>query len=94
MTGQELATAMQYGVAPLIVVFNNARYGTIETHQDLHYPGRRIATELVNPDFAAYARAFGAFGARVHDNTEFDAVLPEALAAGRAALIELMLDGS
>jgi len=94
MTGQELATAMQYGVAPLIMVFNNARYGTIETHQDLHYPGRRIATELVNPDFAAYARAFGAFGARVHDNAEFDAVLPEALAAGRAALIELMLDGT
>jgi len=92
MTGNELATAAMYGVAPLILVFNNAKYGTIEMHQDRHYPGRRIATRLVNPDFAALARSFGLFGERVQDNVAFDAALARALAADRAALIELVLE--
>lgn len=91
MTGMELATAAKYAATPLILVFNNSKYGTIEMHQDRRYPGRRIATALHNPDFAEFARAFGLFGARVTDNAEFNAVLPAALAAGRAAVIELML---
>ena len=91
MTGMELATAAKYGAKPLIVVFNNCKYGTIEMHQDRRYPGRRIANDLVNPDFGEFARAFGLFGARVTDNAEFDAVLPQALAADTAAVIELVL---
>ena len=91
MTGMELATAAKYGAKPLIVVFNNSKFGTIEMHQDRRYPGRRIANDLVNPDFAAFARAFGLFGARVSDNAEFDAILPAALAADTAAVIELVM---
>jgi acetolactate synthase-1/2/3 large subunit len=81
MTGMELATAAKYGAKPLILVFNNSKFGTIEMHQDRRYPGRRIANDLVNPDFAAFAQSFGLYGARVADNAAFDAVLPAALAA-------------
>ena len=91
MTGMELATAAKYGAKPLILVFNNSKFGTIEMHQDRRYPGRRIANDLVNPDFAAFARSFGLFGARVSDNAEFDAILPVALAADSAAVIELVM---
>src|SRR5207248_275416 len=59
MSGQEIATAVQHGARPILVVFNNASYGTIRMHQERDYPGRTIATELVNPDFAALARAYG-----------------------------------
>ena len=62
MTGQEIATAVQYGANFVAVVVNNGLYGTIRMHQEREYPGRVYGTELRNPDFAAYARAFG--GAR------------------------------
>jgi acetolactate synthase I/II/III large subunit len=93
MTGQELATAAQYGARPLILVFNNCRYGTIEMHQDQRYPGRRIATALQNPDFAAFAQSFGLFGAQVNCTSQFAATLDLALAAPTAAVIELQIDG-
>ncbi|MGR8918183.1 MAG: thiamine pyrophosphate-dependent enzyme, partial [Gammaproteobacteria bacterium] len=93
MTGMELATAAQYGARPLILVFNNGRYGTIEMHQDIHYPGRHIATALENPDFAALARSFGLHGARVSRTAEFAPALDAALAAAGAALIELEIEG-
>ena len=91
MTGMELATAAKYGARPLILVFNNSKFGTIEMHQDRRYPGRRIGNDLCNPDFAAFARSFGLFGARVTENEAFDAILPEALAADGAAVIELVM---
>lgn len=93
MTGMELATAAQYGAKPLILVFNNARYGTIEMHQDQRYPGRRIGTALVNPDFAALAQSFGLFGERVTRTADFAPVLEAALSADTAALIELEIEG-
>lgn len=91
MTGMELATAARYGARPLILVFNNERYGTIEMHQDRRYPGRRIATGLTNPDFAALARSFGLFGARADDNDSFAVALADAFAADCAGVIELVL---
>ncbi|HMG55974.1 MAG TPA: thiamine pyrophosphate-binding protein, partial [Kofleriaceae bacterium] len=60
MSGQEIATAVQHRAAPILVVFNNASYGTIRMHQERDYPGRSIATDLVNPSFVALARAYGA----------------------------------
>ena len=60
MHGQELATAVQHGLAPITIVVNNHSLGTIRAHQERRYPGRVIGTTLRNPDFAAYARAFGA----------------------------------
>jgi acetolactate synthase-1/2/3 large subunit len=92
MNGQELATAVQYGLAPIILLVNNGMYGTIRMHQERHFPGRVSATDLVNPDFAAYARAFGAHGERVERTEGFAPAFERALVSGRAALIELQVD--
>jgi len=89
MTGQELATAVRHELDILVLVVNNNSYGTIQAHQERRYPGRPIATALTNPDFAAYARAFGAFGEVVQRTHEFVSVLERALAARGPALIEL-----
>ena len=87
MTGQELSTAVRYGLAPLVVVVNNGSYGTIRDHQTRRFPGREFGTDLVNPDFAAYARAFGARGERVRTPAEFAAALDRTL--GAPGLIEI-----
>jgi acetolactate synthase-1/2/3 large subunit len=92
MTGQELATAVQEELAIVVLVVNNAMYGTIRMHQERHYPGRVVGTDLRNPDFVAYARAFGAHGALVERSEDFPAALDEALECGRPALIELRVD--
>jgi acetolactate synthase I/II/III large subunit len=92
MHGQELATAVQYGLAIVIIVVNNASLGTIRMHQENHYPGRVSATDLVNPDFAALARAYGAHGEVVEDDADFAAAFERARSAGKPALIELRLD--
>ena len=92
MNGQELATAMRYGLAIVFVVVNNGMFGTIRMHQEMHYPGRVHGTGLDNPDFCALAHAYGAHGERVQHSAEFPAAFERALAAGRPALIELVLD--
>ena len=92
MNGQELATAMRYGLAIVFVVVNNGMFGTIRMHQEMHYPGRVHGTGLDNPDFCALARAHGAHGERVLHSAEFPAALERALAADKPALIELVLD--
>jgi acetolactate synthase-1/2/3 large subunit len=92
MTGQELATAVQYGANVVFLVINNGLYGTIRMYQEREYPHRYPATELKNPDFAAYARAFGAHGETVCETAEFPAALKRAMSAGTPAVIELRLD--
>lgn len=92
MAGQELATAMQYQARLIFLVVNNGMYGTIRMHQERRYPARISGTDLVNPDFAAYARSFGAHGETVARTEEFLPAFQRALASGRAALIELRLD--
>jgi len=92
MSGQEFATAMHYGIDPVIIVVNNNAYGTIRMHQERDYPDRTIATGLTNPDFAKWAESFGAFGATVERTEDFAAVFDAALGAGRIALIEIRLD--
>jgi acetolactate synthase-1/2/3 large subunit len=92
MTGQELATAVVSGAAPLIIVFNNSMYGTIRMHQERDYPERVIATDLANPDYAALAVAHGAFGEAVERTEDFAPALDRALVSGKAALIELRTD--
>ena len=89
MNGQELATAMRYGLNIIIIVINNAMYGTIRMHQERRFPGRAIGTDLVNPDFARYAEAFGAYGEVVTRTAEFAPAFERAAAAGRPALLEL-----
>jgi acetolactate synthase I/II/III large subunit len=92
MTGQELATAVQYGLNVVFIVVNNNMYGTIRMHQERHFPGNVHGTALVNPDFAAYARAFGAHGETVTHTNEFPEALARAMQAGKPALIEIRID--
>ena len=98
MNGQELATAVQFRAALLIIVFNNSMYGTIRMHQEREYPARVSGTQLQNPDFAALARAYGAFGETVETTADFAPALQRALAriaaTGLPALIELRYDGN
>jgi acetolactate synthase-1/2/3 large subunit len=92
MTGQELATAMLEGTGPIILVFNNAMYGTIRMHQERRFPGRVVGTALKNPDFLALARAYGAFGASVTRTEEFAPAFEAAAAHTGPAIIELKMD--
>jgi acetolactate synthase-1/2/3 large subunit len=91
MNGQEFATAVQYGLNIVCIVADNASYGTIRMHQERDYPGRVLATDLVNPDFAAYARAFGGVGFTVERTEDFPAALCDALAARRPAIIHVKM---
>jgi len=97
MTGQELATAVQYEAGVLFLVFNNGMLGTIRMHQERHYPARVSGTSLRNPDFAALARAYGAHGEAVDRTDGFPDALQRALAHIKStrlpALIELRYDG-
>ncbi len=92
MTGQEIATAVKHGIAPVILVFNNGMYGTIRMHQERRHPDRVIATDLVNPDYAALARAYGAFGETVKTTEEFAPAFEKALQSGLPALLDLQMD--
>ncbi|WDD95896.1 thiamine pyrophosphate-binding protein [Burkholderia sp. FERM BP-3421] len=89
MAGNELATAMQYGLAIVVIVVNNGHFGTIRMHQERNYPGRVHGTGLTNPDFAAYARAFGAHGETIERTADFAPAFERALASGLPALLEL-----
>ncbi len=91
MSSQELATAMQYGLAVVFIVVNNGQYGTIRMHQERHYPNRVHGTGLTNPDFAAYARAFGAHGERVETTAQFMPAFERALATGLPSVIEIRI---
>ena len=83
---------MQYDVAITIIVVNNGMFGTIRMHQEREYPGRVVGTQLVNPDFAAFARSFGAHGETVERTEEFAPALERAMASGTASIIELKID--
>jgi acetolactate synthase-1/2/3 large subunit len=92
MAGQELATAVQYELPAIFLVANNGMLGTIRMHQERLFPGRPVGTDLVNPDFAAYARSFGAFGAAVERTEQLEAVFEEAVESGLPAVLELDVD--
>ncbi len=92
MSGQELATAMQYGAKVIFLVVNNGMYGTIRMHQEKHYPGRVSGTELRNPDFAALARAYGLHAEIVEKTADFAPAFERAFNADTAALLELRID--
>jgi acetolactate synthase-1/2/3 large subunit len=92
MSGQEIATAVQHGGKPIVLVFNNGMYGTIRMHQERRHPGRVVGTDLPSPDFEAYARALGAHPERVTTTDEFVPAFERARASGRAAVIEIETD--
>jgi len=92
MNGQEFATAVQYNLPFTTIIADNGMYGTIRMHQEREYPGRVSATELHNPDFAAYAKAFGGFGISVERTEDFPAAFKAAQASGKPAIVRLAID--
>jgi len=92
MNGQDFATAVQYDLPIIVLVIDNRMYGTIRMHQEREFPGRVSATELKNPDFAAYARAFGGHGERVERTAEFIPAFERARASGKPAILHLLID--
>jgi acetolactate synthase-1/2/3 large subunit len=94
MNGQEFMTAVQYDLPIVIAIVDNGMYGTIRMHQEREYPGRVVATALKNPDFAAYARAFGGFGATVERTADFAPAFETARASGKPAILHLKVDPS
>jgi acetolactate synthase I/II/III large subunit len=92
MNGQEFATAVQYNLPFTTIVFDNGMYGTIRMHQEREYPGRISATELRNPDFPGYARAFGGFGVSIERTEDFPKAFRDAEASGQPAIVRLAID--
>ena len=92
MHGQEFATAIQYQLPLIVVILDNAMYGTIRMHQEREYPGRVSGTELKNPDFSAYAKAFGGHGERVERTEEFAPALARARASGLPSILHCFID--
>jgi acetolactate synthase-1/2/3 large subunit len=92
MYPQELATAVQHGANLIILIVNNGMYGTIRMHQERRFPGRVVATDLVNPDFVALAQSFGAYAERVETTADFAAAFRRGDAAKRPAVLDLRVD--
>ena len=92
MTALELATAVQHGGKPIVLVFNNDMYGTIRMHQEREHPGRVSGSDLLNPDFASLGRALGAHGETVRRTEEFAPAFERAVKSGKPAVIELKTD--
>jgi acetolactate synthase-1/2/3 large subunit len=92
MSAPELATAVQYGLDPIVMVVDNGMFGTIRMHQERLYPGRVVGTDLVNPDFADFARSFGCHAETVERTGDFEAAFDRAVASGTVAVIDLRVD--
>ncbi|KEQ05063.1 thiamine pyrophosphate-binding protein [Pseudorhizobium pelagicum] len=92
MHGQEFITAVRYGLPIITVLVNNSTYGTIRMHQEREYPGRVSATDLVNPDFVAFAKAYGGHGELVEKTADFAPAFERARASGKPSIIEIKLD--
>ena len=91
MNCQELATAAQAGAQPIVLILDNGIYGTIRAHQERNYPGRVSGTTMVNPDFAALARAYGFHAERVEATADFPAAFARALASKTGAVLALAI---
>lgn len=89
MTGSELITAVAAALPLVIIVADNRSYGTIRACQERAYPGRTIATDLVNPDFARLAEAYGALGIAVRDEADLPSALRRALSHGGPAVVHV-----
>lgn len=91
MSGQELATVMQYKLPIVFIVVYNGMYGSIRMHQEINFPGKVFATDLENPDFVALAKAYGLHSALVERTQDFAVAFERAVSCGGAALLELRI---
>ncbi|MEM7522578.1 MAG: thiamine pyrophosphate-dependent enzyme [Pseudomonadota bacterium] len=92
MTAQEFGTLVQYELPVIVIVVDNASYGTIRMHQERDYPSRVVGTTLRNPDFAAFARAYGGHGETVAATEEFPGAFARARASGGPSIIHVKTD--
>jgi acetolactate synthase-1/2/3 large subunit len=92
MSAAELATAVQYGLDVVVLVVNNGMFGTIRMHQERLYPGRVVGTDLVNPDFAEFARSFGCHAETVERTADVEAAFERSVGSGKPAVIDLRVD--
>ena len=92
MSIQEFGTAMQYNANIIIIISNNGVYGTIRMHQERTYPGRISGTDMLNPNFASLAQAYGGFGESVTKTEDFLPAFERARSSGKPAIIELKTD--
>ena len=89
MTGNEMILAVERRLPILFIIANNASYGSIRVHQEREFPGRAVATNLMNPDFVALAAAFGMRGRVLNRAADIKAALQEGLAADEPFMIEV-----
>ena len=91
MNCAELGTAMQAGLYPIVLIVNNASYGTIRMHQERNYPHRVSGTNLQNPDFVGLAKSYGFYGERVESTDQFAAAFERALQSKTGAILDLVV---
>jgi acetolactate synthase-1/2/3 large subunit len=89
---QELATANEYGIGLVTIVFNNGSYGNVLRDQQLQFGGRTIGSRFRNPDFVKLAESFGVATQRVATPEALKPALAAALSADRPALIEVVVE--
>jgi acetolactate synthase-1/2/3 large subunit len=92
MASQEFATAVQHELPIIIIIVNNGMYGSIRMHQEINFPNRPSGTDLFNPDFAALARSYGAYGEAVDHHDKFPEAFARAMKSARPAVIELRVN--
>ena len=90
--GRSSRPPFRSGLPIIVVLIDNGMYGTIRMHQERMFPGRVIATGLRNPDFAAYARAFGGHGETVEETAQFLPAYERALASGLPSIVHVKVD--
>ena len=89
MSSQEISTAIHYGAKIIILLINNSSYATIRMHQERDYPGRKIATDLKNPDFVKLSKSMGADAYRVKGVEDFSQIFTKALKSKKVNVIEI-----
>jgi acetolactate synthase-1/2/3 large subunit len=92
MNGQEIATAIQYNLKILFIVFDNGMYGTIRMHQERDYPSHVYGTALKNPDFAALAKAYGLHAETVTSTRDIRGAIKRCIDQNSASLIHIKVD--
>lgn len=86
---QELATCAQYGIHPVVLMFNDNAWGVLKGFQgDRFGEGRKFATDLVNPDFVKIFESYGFEGTKVNTVKELGKALENAIASGKTQLVE------
>lgn len=91
MTCNDLGTALQEGLRPIILILNNGTYGTIRMHQERDFPNRISGTDIVNPDFPALARCYGMYAERVEATADFATAFARACASETGAVLDIVI---